>query len=169
MGLNTEAYIEDVINQCSNSYIESKENQSVSLAGASDAISMLLCEYCPKFFVKKRDLFVCPQTQKDQNMCVYRLVDALYPYSAANEVLAYTKTNFHKLLKRNYELKWYSIKPSSPIEEKMEKGLEAAGLLAVPQFQAHDDKHKYKIDFVVKTSNGPHLSLIHISEPTRPY
>ena len=159
MGLNTETYIEDVINQCSDWYIDSKENQSVSLAGVSDAISMLLCEYCPKFFVKKRDLFVCPQTQRDQNMCVCRLVDALYPYSAANEVLAYTKTNFHKLLKRNYELKWYSIKPSSPIEEKMEKGLEAAGLLAIPQFQAHDDKHKYKIDFVIKTSNGPHIAV----------
>jgi very-short-patch-repair endonuclease len=159
MGLKTEAFIEDVINYCISSYSECRKNQSVSLAGAAEAISMFLCEHCPRFFIKLEGAFVCPQTKTDQNMCVCRIVDALYPYSSAHEVLAYTKTNFNKLLKRNYELKWYSMKPSTPIEERMAKGLETAGLLSIPQFQAHDDKHKYKIDFVIKTSKGPHIAV----------
>jgi very-short-patch-repair endonuclease len=159
MGLNTDDYIDDVIDDCIKSYSECKENKSASLAIAANAISMYLCEYCPKYFIKKKDLFVCPQTQSDQNMCVCRIVDALYPYSSAKTVLAYTKTNFNKLLKRDNNLNWYNIEPSSPIEQKMAKGLKDAGLLAIPQFQAHDDKHKFKIDFVVKTSNGPYIAI----------
>lgn len=159
ISLNTESYIKDVINECTSSYNECKKTGRVSLGVVADTISMLLCEYCSRYFTKKRDIYVCPQTKNDQNMCVCRIVDALYPYSSAQKVVAYTKTNFRKLLKRDSNLKWYDLKPSSPIESLMAEGLKSAGLLSIPQFQAHDDKHKYKIDFAIKTSSGPIIAV----------
>lgn len=41
----------------------------------------------------------------------------------------------------------------------MSKGLIDAGILTVPQYQAWDDKHRYNIDFVVKTPQGLNIAI----------
>jgi very-short-patch-repair endonuclease len=158
MSLDVEKYIKDVIYQCCNGYSECREKRSADLSIAADAISMVLCGHCSKFFVKKNNLFVCPQTQDDQGMCTCQIVDALYPY-CSGKILAYNQSNFYKLLKRKDDLKWMAIRPSSLIEINMAKALESAGLLSIPQYQAYDSKHRYKIDFVIKTSKGPFIAI----------
>jgi very-short-patch-repair endonuclease len=139
----------------------SESDSAVSISCAAYAISWTFSEHCPRMFVKLRDKYVCPQVRADQNVCVHNIVDALYPYSSAGKVLAYTKGNLGILVKRRRlrDAKWYDLSPSSPIEVRMEEGLREAGLLHVPQYQAFDDKHRYKIDFVIKTSEGPMIAV----------
>ncbi|MCX5817361.1 MAG: DUF559 domain-containing protein [Proteobacteria bacterium] len=158
MGQDVNHIFEDMVRHTRNSWSEVID--SVDLGQAAEVVSVALFNCCPKKFIKKGDRnWVCPQTRDDQNLCVYNLVDALYPYSSANTVVAYTKTNMGKLLKRDRNLTWYSFSPSSPIEKLMEDGLKSAGLLWLPQYQAHDNHHKYKIDFVIKTAKGPSLAI----------
>lgn len=95
----------------------------------------------------------------NQDDCTADLIDALYPYCKGQQMLAYTKGNLDKLIKRKYNLSWLDIKPSTPIEEKMADGLKSAGLLHIPQYQAYSAEHRYKIDFVIKTNNGLSLAI----------
>ncbi len=124
------------------------------------AISDALACNCPNKFVKNEaGEYVCPLTKSDQNMCVCEMVDDLYPYNKEGKILSFTKSNFNKLIKYNYNLSWISVRPSTPIEEIMEAGLRDAGIIAAPQFQVYDSNHKYRIDFAVKTDSGINIAI----------
>lgn len=159
MGHDPDEVVDDIIGYAKRLWSDDVVD-SLSFGQIADAISSVLCERCTQKFVKSATMgFICPQVKDDQNMCAYALIDAIYPFSSANEVIAYTKTNMRKLIKRENNLTWYELKLTSPLETIMAEGLKTAGLLYVPQWQAHDDQHKYKIDFVVKTSKGPYVAI----------
>lgn len=159
MALNTDKIMSDIIAYTKHIWGQETDT-SINIAQASDAICNVMCDHCLNKFVRDDSgELVCPQVRKNYDSCSINIVDALYPYSSAGEVVAYTKTNMRKLINRDYSLKWLDLAPSSPIEELMAEGLSTAGLLHVPQWQASDDKHRYRIDFVVKTSKGPYLAI----------
>lgn len=154
MNLDFDLLMEEIIYN-TKGYID--ENDTFTdIAIAANAVSEAVSRHCQRKFTAEGK---CPQTNETDDGCVLALVDALYPYSEAGEVIAYTKTNFSKLIKRDYDLKWYPLKPQSPIEESMAEGLKSAGLLYVPQFQAFDAEHKYRIDFVINTSAGLKIAI----------
>lgn len=124
------------------------------------SISYAMACNCPNKFIKNEaGEYVCPLTKDDQNLCVCQIVDDLYAYNNEGKMLSFTKGNFVKLLKGKGNLSWISIRPTTPIEEIMERGLKDAGIITVPQFQAFDANHKYRIDFVVKTDSGENLAI----------
>lgn len=95
----------------------------------------------------------CPQTRDDNIGCVLNLVDSLYPYTNAKKVVAFTKHNFQSLLKRSRsDITWKSIDPTTPIEVKMDEALKNANIAVLPQFQAYDSIHKYRVDFLLPTN-----------------
>jgi very-short-patch-repair endonuclease len=154
MNLDFDSLMKDVIKH-TKGYLEDNDI-STNIAIAANAVSQAISEHCQYKFTREGK---CPQTKEVEDGCVLDIVDALYPYSEAGEIIAYTQGNLSKLIKYSYDLKWYPLKPQTPIEESMAEGLKSAGLLYVPQFQAFDDEHRYKIDFVIKTSKGPRIAI----------
>ena len=132
--------------------------EEVPFSVAADLLSEELSTYCPRKYCRASRYAYCPQTERDYGDCLLDIVDALFPYFS-DSVLSYTKGNLDVLLNRGRELKWISIKPSTPIEEKMAESLISAGILTVPQYQAWDEKHRYKIDFVLKTPQGNNIAI----------
>lgn len=128
---------------------------NISFTIATDLLSEEFANNCPNKYLSSG---VCPQTENQHFDCLGDIVDALYPYFT-DKMLSYTKGNLAKLLKRDYDLKWTSILPSTPIEERMSESLINAGILTVPQYQAWDDKHRYNLDFVVKTPQGLNIAI----------
>ena len=153
MNLDVTGIVADVM-----SYANSYEapTDPVGLEVAADAISFVMCNHCATRFTSKG---VCPQVNEDQNSCAADLIDALYPYSSAGRVVAYTAGNLKRLLKGGKDVNWYDLAPQSPIEEALGKALTDAGILYVPQYQAHGNEHRYKIDYVIKTVSGPHIAV----------
>ncbi|MBJ6145338.1 endonuclease domain-containing protein [Hymenobacter sp. BT559] len=159
MNMDVESLIHDVLNHITTSGYIGVTLDAIPLAVAADAISYIMSGYCPNKFIKHNGQFCCPQVKSDHFGCVVDLVDSIYPYCTNQQILAYTKGNMNKLLKYDYNLKWYDIAPSTPIEEKMADGLKSIGIVNIPQFQAHSAEHRYKIDFVVKTRNGLSIAI----------
>lgn len=154
--------IDDLISQVQlncKKYINSNASETdFSIVALS--VSYIMCSLCSKHFININGQHVCPQSGTDQNTCVYELVDAMYPYTETKKVIAYTKSNLQSLINRKLDkITWHSLDIQTPIEEKMEKGLESTGLLFIPQYQAYDSEHKYRIDFTIKTSNGPRIAI----------
>lgn len=128
---------------------------NIPFAIAADLISYEMATNCPKKYICGG---ICPQTEKNHFDCLLDLTDALFPYFS-NSVISYTKENLNKLIKRDYDVKWRSMAPCSPIEEEMSKGLYEANILTVPQYQAWDENHRYNIDFIVKTPQGLNIAI----------
>jgi len=155
MNHNVNKLLDDVANNIQTGGYYESSLDNIPFGVAADSLSYILAHHCPNKFVNIKKQFVCPQTKSDYGDCLLSVVDAIYPYCTDQKMLAYTKGNFTTLLKYGYDkLKWYDIKPSTPIEEKMSDGLKNAGILTIPQFQAHSPEHRYKIDFVIKTSDN---------------
>ncbi|SHG04270.1 Protein of unknown function [Mariniphaga anaerophila] len=136
-------------------YIFDLNQENIPFTIATDMLSEELANNCPNKYLKTG---VCPQIEEQHFDCLSDIVDALYPYFT-DKMLSYTKGNLNKLIKRDYDLKWTSILPSTPIEEKMSESLIDAGILSVPQYQAWDEKHRYNLDFVVKTPQGLNIAV----------
>lgn len=136
-------------------YIFDLNLESIPFTIAADLLADAFANNCPNKYICNG---TCPQIESQHFDCVVDIVDALFPYFS-DSVLSYTKGNLNKLISRQQELKWTSITPSTPIEEEMSKGLIDAGILTVPQYQAWDDKHRYNIDFVVKTPQGLNIAI----------
>jgi len=133
---------------------------NVPFAIAVEAIAYHFSGHCPHKFIKCGKSCICPQVKEEHYNCVTELIDNLYVYCEEQKVLAYNKTNFNHLLKRDTsKLKWHCLAPSTPIEEKMGEGLKNAGILTFPQFQAYNSDHKYRIDFLIKTSKGLSIAI----------
>lgn len=140
-------------------YYFNTDLENVEFAVAAELLSEELAGTCPnKYLCSSQGGGVCPQTETQHYDCVVDVVDAIFPYFS-DSVLSYTKGNLNKLLKYDYDLKWTSLKPSTPIEEEMSKGLVDAGILTVPQYQAWDENHRYNIDFIVKTPQGLNIAI----------
>ena len=133
---------------------------NLSFAEAAYLLSNEMACHCPVRYIKSKhgNNGCCPQTEKEYSDCLVDIMDALYPYYV-HSVLSYTKGNLEKLLTNRSDLKWKSIRSSTPIEEKMEKALLDAGILSLPQYQAWDQNHRYTIDFVVKTPQGQNIAI----------
>jgi len=161
MNLDVKLILEDVLETVKE--YETDES-SIPLCLVADSISEVMSYYCGEKLVLINNKLVCPQTKEEEFGCNLNIIDAIYPYSSAGEVIAYTKSNFEKLIRQKKSvstrsLSWYGLRPKSPIESKMAEGLKNAGILNIPQYQAHDDLHKYKIDFVIKTETGPLIAI----------
>jgi len=133
-------------------------HDNVPFSVAADFIAEELANNCPNKYVCVGKSCHCPQTETDEADCVLDIVDALFPYYS-KQVLSFTKGNLDRLMKRDYDLKWRDISPSTPIEVIMSDKLIDAGILSVPQYQAWDDQHRYNIDFVVKTPQGMNIAI----------
>lgn len=141
------------------SYSGVNEN-SVPFALAVEGIARYFSEGCHEKFITFGKCQVCPQVKTESYTCISEIIDSLYIYCNNQEILGYTKNNFKNLLKRNTtSLTWHKLAPSTPIEEIMGKGLIDAGILSVPQFQAYSPEHKYRIDYVIKTSHGLSIAI----------
>ena len=157
MGLDVEKLIEAII-RATRGYIGDTPGMP-TLGVVADTISDEMCSYCSRHFIKTRNHYVCPQVNADQNSCAANLIDSIYPFSNAGQVIAYSLSNLKSLMHRNRGVSWLSLNATSPIEQAMAKGLQDAGLLYVPQYQATDHRHRYKIDFVIKTTKGPAIAI----------
>ncbi len=158
MNLNVEKIISSLKKKVEEGGFWDLSIENVPFSIAADLLAEEFANNCPnKYYYSKNSCF-CPQTETDHDDCVVDIVDALYPYFS-NDVLSYTRGNLKKLLKRDYDLKWTNLNPSTPIEEKMSKSLIDAGILSIPQYQAWDENHRYNIDFVVKTPQGLNIAI----------
>jgi very-short-patch-repair endonuclease len=134
------------------------EDGKISFSLAAELLAKEFSDNCSNKYYCGSGKMYCPQTEKLHDDCLLDIVDALFPYFSES-VLSYTKENLNKLIKYDYDLKWTSIKPSTPIEEKMSDALISAGILSLPQYQAWDDKHRYNIDFLIKTPQGLNIAV----------
>lgn len=131
---------------------------NVPFTVAADILSERMANTCHNKYYCDKEFCGCPQTEAFAEDCVIDIVDALYPYFS-NQMLKYTKGNLVKLVNRDFDLTWADTNPSTPIEELMATGLDDAGILTMPQYQAWDSKHRYNIDFVVKTPQGINIAI----------
>lgn len=131
---------------------------NIEFATAADILSQTFSGVCFNKYACINERCFCPQIEDDHFECVGDIVDALFPYYS-NKVLSYTKGNLNKLLNRDYDLKWTSMEPATPIEQIMSDKLFDANLLTVPQYQAWDENHRYNIDFVIKTPQGLNIAI----------
>lgn len=154
MNINVERVLEKVRDSILENYSDTNEKE-IPFSIAVDYISNYFSESCHEKFIKVGNCLQCPQVKTESYYCISDIVDALYVYCDDQKVIAYTKKNFKNLMSRNTsDLSWHSLAPSSPIEVAMTDGLRNAGILTLPQFQAYDANHKYRIDNVIKTSSG---------------
>lgn len=149
MDLKIDEVIYNILKKC---------DKSLTLSKAAWILAEEFSTHCPSKYVCLQGKCYCPQTESNFFDCVSDIVDALYPYFSKS-VLSYTKGNLSRLLKRDMSLAWTDISPSSPIEEIMSNKLVDAGILTIPQYQAWDEKHRYSIDFVVKTPQGINIAI----------
>lgn len=156
MNLNVDSLLEDI-----RSDLESSEYHpfnSNSLAEVADCISSNLCNHCGCKAIDKGEQAICPQTKTEPFDCVVKIHDSLLPY-ISSEIIAFTKSNLLTLTKHGRDIKWHSIIPKSPIEIIMGEALMDAGIITIPQYQAFDNNHKYKIDYIIDTNNGPKIAV----------
>lgn len=160
MNLEVNKLLIDIKNYIFRAGYHDVTEDNIPFAIAVESIAYNFSGHCPHKFIQCGKSAVCPQVKAEHYSCVTELIDNLYIYCEEQKVLAYTKSNLHNLLKRETsKLTWHSLAPSTPIEEKMSEGLLNAGILNFPQFQAYSPEHKYRIDFVIKTSNGLSIAI----------
>lgn len=161
MNLDIDKIISKIKNNILSNYsFSGVDENSIPFSIAVESIAMYFTEGCHEKFIDIGKCHVCPQVKDESYTCISEIIDSLYIYCDNQEVLAYTKNNFKNLLKRKLDsLTWHKLEPASPIEEIMGKGLMDAGILSVPQFQAYSPEHKYRIDYVIKTSQGLSIAI----------
>lgn len=129
------------------------DDDNITLDVIGECLSQVMGFHCPKKMCKYKDRCGCSQMGTDNTICVFNLVDYLYPYSTANSVVAFNKSNLQILTGlRSGDVSWKTFEPSSPIEEIMDSNLRNAKLPIIPQFQAYSDMHKYRLDFLLETN-----------------
>ena len=134
------------------------DGKSIPFSFAAEIISVAFTGFCSNKFLSCCDHH-CP-FKIDLYDCLKELVDMMYVYCEDSKVIAYNKTNLNKLLGgKASQISWVSLKPSSPIEEKMQKALIDAGLLTMPQYQALAPMRRYRIDYLIPTPNGGRLAI----------
>lgn len=159
MNIEIDKVIENVRNSIIGHYFDVTED-SIPFSVAVTAISQCFSTACHEKFIKIGNCHLCPQVKTESHFCISDIIDSLYVYCDNQEIIAYTKSNFRNLLKRNTQaLTWHKLHSTSPLEELMGKGLLDAGLLSVPQYQAYNPEHKYRIDHVIKTSQGLSIAV----------
>lgn len=158
MNLNVDQIILNLKTEVETGKYTFSEDGNISFSLAADLLAQEMSDTCSAKYYCSGGKMYCPQTERLHDDCLLDIVDALFPYFS-DSILSYTKGNLNKLIEYDYDLKWTSIKPSTPIEEKMSEGLLDAGILTVPQYQAWDENHRYNIDFVVKTPQGLNIAI----------
>lgn len=132
--------------------VDNKEN--VEIVNIGDALSYAMATHCSKKMIKYKKCFGCPQMGEDNTSCLFNLIDFLYPYTNANQVVAFNKSNLDFLIKkRTQDVSWLNLAPSTPIEKIMDAKLKDANFPIIPQFQAYSNTHKYRIDFLLETNS----------------
>lgn len=132
--------------------------KSVPFSFAAEMISVAFTGFCSNKFLSCSN-HQCP-FKNDMYDCLKELVDMMYVYCEGSKVIAYNKTNLNKLLTgKASQVSWVSLKPSSPIEEKMQNALIDAGLLTMPQYQALAPVRRYRIDYLIPAPNGGRLAI----------
>jgi len=127
-------------------------NTSVEFEILSTSLCEAMAPLCSKKMIKCDKFDGCPQVRRDNAVCILNLVDHIYPYTDANEVVAFTKANLNNFVSKGGRgISWKGLAPSTPIEEIMDKKLKEAAYPIVPQYQAYDDNHKYRLDFLINT------------------
>lgn len=161
MNLDVENILTRIKDNIMRNYSYSGVNENnIPFGLAVEGIARYFSESCHEKFIGNGKCHFCPQVKTESYPCISEIIDSLYIYCEDQQVLAYTKNNFKNLLKRKPEfLTWHKLAPASPIEEIMGKSLIDAGILSVPQFQAYSPEHKYRLDFVIKTSQGLSIAI----------
>lgn len=156
MNMNAQTIMSDVYSRIQDQYSSYIEGDLVPFDIVVDELSYIMVQYCGLKMIAETDKFgKCPIPGRDTNNCIMELVDALYIYCENQSVIKYHKTNLHKFLAhKEDETSWQEIKFDSPIEKLMFDGLQQAGLLNIPQFQACAPANKYRVDYVIKTNSG---------------
>lgn len=155
MNINLKEFLQDFFDVLKSNIGE----DTPSIGDIALPLAYTFCTHCPNKFINIDGNSVCPQTKECQNDCLIDLMDAIFPYNKNGQILSFTKGNFDYLVHGKGKIGYKSIKATTPIEEIMENSLKQAGILTLPQYQAFDNNHKYKIDFIVKTQSGLSLAV----------
>lgn len=157
MNLSAESVLGEAYNYLQNNQPIDFDGKTVPFSFAAEMLSVAFVGYCSNKFLSCGSQ--CP-FRADMYDCVKELVDMMYVYCEDSEVIAYNKTNLNKMLSGNTgQVSWVSLKPSTPIEEKMRDALFGAGILSLPQYQALAPTRRYRIDFLIPTPNGGRLAI----------
>ena len=133
------------------------DGKMVPFSYAAEMLSVAFVGYCSNKFLSCNGH--CP-FRTEMYDCIQELVDMMYVYCEGAEVIAYNKTNLNKLLNGHEgQVSWISLKPNTPIEEKMRNALIDAGILSMPQYQALAPTRHYRIDYMIPTPNGGRLAI----------
>lgn len=157
MNISAERVMDKAYNYLQHNQPLGFDGKTVPFSLAAEMISVAFTGYCSNKFLScgKHCLF-----KTDMYECLKELVDMMYVYCEGSKIIAYNKTNLNKLLSgKESQISWVSLKPNSPIEEKMQQALVDAGLLSVPQYQAFAPKRRYRIDYLIPTPNGGRLAI----------
>jgi len=158
MNISAERVLDVAYNYLQNNQPIGFDGKSVPFSFAAEMISVAFTGFCSNKYLSCASQH-CP-FRTDMYECLKELVDMMYVYCENSKVIAYNKTNLNKLLsKKTAEISWVSLKPSTPIEEKMQQALIDAGFLSMPQFQALAPNRRYRIDFLIPTPNGGRLAI----------
>ena len=129
-------------------------NENIEIVDIADALSYAMAIHCSKKMIAYKKCKGCPQMGTNNIACLFNLVDSLYPYTNANQVVAFNQKNLNILIgKSNGAISWHNITPTTPIEKIMESKLKDANFPIIPQFQAYSNVHKYRIDFLLETNS----------------
>jgi len=131
----------------------------ISIETLANGLSEAMAQICPSKFYDDESGSRCPQTCDECTICTLNLVDSLYPYTKAGEVVKFTKANFKALVDGGGNVEWKSLAPTTPIEEIMDVALKDANYSVLPQYQAYDINHKYRIDFMIETGTKYRMAI----------
>ena len=132
----------------------------VSFYFVTEEIAYVFTRFCQDKWIVCNNQAICPQMGNIDAQCIIDLVDSMYVYCQNQQVLSYTKTNMHRLLKKDFDnLSWIDLKADSPIEAQLGDALYQSGILTIPQYQALAPARKYRVDYLVKTPNGGALAI----------
>ncbi len=160
MNMNAERLAEEVISRIMcNFRDEVTDDGFVTFYAVTEELAYVFTHFCQAKWIVCDNKIACPQVG-DSVDCLINLVDSMYVYCQNQRVLAYNKTNFQKLLKRDLDtLSWIDLRAQSPIESILGDALYQSGILTIPQFQALAPDRKFKVDFLVKTPHDGALAI----------
>lgn len=160
MNISAARLADDVIDSIKRKWKDNiTDNGLVSFYAVTEEIAYYFTHYCQAKWILSDKCAVCPQVG-DSEDCIIELVDSMYVYCQRQRVLAYNKSNFQRLLKRDLDsLSWIDLQAQSPIETMLGDALYQSGILSIPQFQALAPDRKFKVDFMVKAPNGGAIAI----------
>lgn len=130
------------------------EDDNISLDVIGESLSYAMGNQCPQKMCKYKERCGCSQMGTNNVICIFNIIDYLYPYSTAKSVVAFNKSNLKVLTGLSSgDISWKSFEPTSPIEVIMDAKLRDAKMPIIPQFQAYSDMHKYRLDFLLETNS----------------